>query len=161
MLIRDATPEDWPAMWPFMRRVVAAGETFVWDRDITEARARAFWMHEPPGRTVVAETQDGTIAGTAEIHPNYGGPGRHVANAGFMVDPDHGRKGIGRALGEHVLEQARAAGYRAMVFNAVVETNPAVALWQSLGFEILATVPEAFWHPTHGLVGLYVMHRRL
>jgi hypothetical protein len=31
-------------------------------------------------------------------------------------------------------------------------------LWQSLGFEILATVPEAFDHPDHGLVGLHVMY---
>jgi ribosomal protein S18 acetylase RimI-like enzyme len=48
------------------------------------------------------------------------------------------------------------------VFNAVVETNTAaVALWRSLGFEVLATVPEAFQHPTRGYVGLHIMHRRL
>jgi hypothetical protein len=49
-----------------------------------------------------------------------------------------------------------------MQFNAVVETNArAVALWRSLGFDVLATVPEAFDHPEHGLVGLHVMFRRL
>jgi hypothetical protein len=49
-----------------------------------------------------------------------------------------------------------------MVFNAVVETNAgAVALWRSLGFEVLATIPEAFHHPAAGYVGLHVMHRRL
>jgi hypothetical protein len=49
-----------------------------------------------------------------------------------------------------------------MQFNAVVETNvAAVGLWQSLGFEILATVPEAFDHPRHGLVGLHIMYLRL
>jgi hypothetical protein len=30
-----------------------------------------------------------------------------------------------------------------------------------LGFEILATVPEAFDHPDHGLVGLHVMYLSL
>ena len=50
----------------------------------------------------------------------------------------------------------------AMRFNAVVETNSgAVHLWQSLGFQILATIPEAFDHPRNGLVGLHVMYRRL
>jgi hypothetical protein len=40
----------------------------------------------------------------------------------------------------------------------VVETNEvAVRLWRSLGFEVLATVPDAFDHPEHGLVGLHVM----
>jgi hypothetical protein len=49
-----------------------------------------------------------------------------------------------------------------MQFNAVVETNrSAVHLWKALGFGIVGTVPEAFAHPTEGLVGLHVMHRRL
>ncbi len=162
MLIRDATPEDWPAIWPFLRRIVAAGETFSWDRDVGEERARAMWVHEPPGRTVVAVDSDGTILGTAETHPNQGGPGAHIANAGFMVDPDHAGRGVGRALGEHVIAQARADGYRAMQFNAVAETNTrAVALWRSLGFEVLTTVPEGFHHPTKGYVGLHIMYRRL
>jgi ribosomal protein S18 acetylase RimI-like enzyme len=162
MLIRDATADDWPQIWPFLRRIVSAGETFTWDRDVDEEQARAMWMHEPPGRTIVAVGADGAVLGTAETHPNQGGPGAHIANAGFMVDPDHGGRGVGRALAEHVIEQARADGYRAMVFNAVVETNVrAVALWRSLGFDVLATVPEGFRHPVHDYVGLHVMHRRL
>ena len=49
-----------------------------------------------------------------------------------------------------------------MQFNAVVETNVhAVRLWQSVGFEILATIPEGFRHPTEGYVGLLVMWRSL
>ena len=162
MTIRDATPEDWPAIWRFMREIVAAGETFSWDRDLAEDEARAIWMHEPPGRTVVAVDENGTVVGTAESEPNHGGPGAHVATAGFMVDPEHSGRGVGRALCEHVLEHARADGYRAMQFNAVAETNArAVSLWRSLGFEVLATVPEAFHHPTEGYVGLHIMHRRL
>ena len=48
-----------------------------------------------------------------------------------------------------------------MQFNAVVETNkPAIRLWRSFGFQILATVPEAFRHP-NGYVGLHIMHRAL
>jgi hypothetical protein len=51
-------------------------------------------------------------------------------------------------------KQARADGYRAMVFNAIVETNArAVKLWRSLGFDVLATVPEGFHHPVDGYVG--------
>ena len=162
MLVREATAGDWPAIWPFLRRIVAAGETWCWDRDTGEEAARAKWFPPPPGRTVVAVDADGAVLGTAETHPNQAGPGAHVANAGFMVDPAHAGRGVGRALAVHVLEQARADGYRAMVFNAVVETNTgAVALWRSLGFEILATIPEAFAHPSAGYVGLHVMHRRL
>jgi L-amino acid N-acyltransferase YncA len=162
MRIREATADDWPQMWPFMRRIVAAGETFSWDRDIAEEEARAYWLRKPPARTFVAVDPDGTVLGTAEMGPNHGGPAAHVAGAGFMVDPDNARRGVGRALGEHVLRQARADGYRGMQFNAVVEANTAaVALWRSLGFEVLATIPEAFHHPVEGYVGLLVMYQRL
>ncbi len=79
-----------------------------------------------------------------------------------MVDPAASGRGVGRALGEHVLAAARADGYRGMQFNAVVSTNTvAVALWRSLGFEVLATVPGGFCHPVHGYVGLLIMYRSL
>ena len=162
VVVRAATAADWSAIWPFLRRIVAEGETYCWPRDIAEADARAKWMHQPPGRTLVAVDAVGAVLGTAETHPNQAGPGSSVANAGFMVDPAHSGRGVGRRLAEHVLDQARADGYRAMQFNAVVETNTgAIALWRSLGFTILATVPEAFDHPVHGPVGLHVMHRAL
>jgi L-amino acid N-acyltransferase YncA len=162
VVIRDATPDDWPAIWRFMHTIVAAGETFSWDRDITESAARTAWMNAPPGRTFVAVGGDGTVLGTAEMSSNHGGPAAHVASAGFMVDAQHSGRGVGRRLGEHVLQQARADGYRAMQFNAVVETNhPAVGLWRSLGFEVLTTIPEGFRHPEQGYVGLHVMYRPL
>jgi len=102
------------------------------------------------------------VSSGADTHPIHSGPGAHVANAGFVVHPARRGEGAGRALCEHVLDQARADGYRAMQFNAVVETNtPAVRLWRSFGFQILATVPEAFHHPAHGYVGLHIMYKRL
>jgi L-amino acid N-acyltransferase YncA len=161
-VIREATPADWPAMWRFMRTILAAGETFSWDKDITEADARTAWMNAPPGRTFVAVDDNSAVLGTAEMGPNHGGPAAHVATAGFMVDPACSGRGIGRRLGERVLQQARVDGYRAMQFNAVVETNArAVHLWRSLGFDVLATIPDGFCHPTEGYVGLHIMYRRL
>jgi ribosomal protein S18 acetylase RimI-like enzyme len=101
---------------------------------------------------VVAIDDQGAVVGIATIRPNHGGPAAHVANASFWVNPEHSGRGIGRTLGTHVLARARADGYRAMQFNAVVESNTrAVALWRSLGFEVLTTIPEAFHHPSRRL----------
>jgi GNAT superfamily N-acetyltransferase len=160
MLIREARPDDWAAIWPFFHQIVSAGETYAYDPDMSESDGRRVWMVAPPGRTVVAEDDDGSILGTANMYANRPGPGSHVASASFMVDPARGGRGVGRALGRHVLEWARDSGFRAIQFNAVVETNErAVRLWRSLGFEVLANVPQAFCHPVHGYVGLLVMHR--
>jgi len=165
MLIREATPADWPAIWLFMKEIIAAGETYAWDRDLSEDEARAIWFQwdgRPVGHTLVAADPGRAVLGTAEFGPNYRGPASHIANAAFMVAPAAAGRGVGRALAEHVLELASTEGYRGMQFNAVVETNtPAVKLWCSLGFRILATVPEGFRHPAHGYVGYHIMYRRL
>lgn len=161
MLIRVAADADWPRIWPFFARIVAEGETYAFPGDLTLETGRPWWMEPPPGQTVVAIDGE-TVLGSAKMGPNRSGRGAHIATASFMVDPEHHGRGVGRALGEHVLAWARGAGYHGMQFNAVVETNtPAVRLWQALGFRILATVPEAFDHPEHGLVGLHVMYQRL
>jgi L-amino acid N-acyltransferase YncA len=159
VLIRDARAGDWAAIWPFFHQIVVAGETYAY-ADMSSAEAERVWMVGPPGRTTVAVGDDGAVSGSASMYANRGGPGSHVASASFMVDPGRAGRGTGRALGEDMLAWARQAGFRAVQFNAVVETNaPAVALWQSLGFTIIGTVPEAFHHPRHGYVGLHVMHR--
>lgn len=160
MLIREAAADDWPRIWSFWHRIVAAGETYTWDPDTSEDAARALWMN-PAKRVCVVEDDSGAVVASAYVTPNYGGPAARIANAGFMVDPDRGGRGIGRLLAEHILAATKADGYRGMVFNAVVETNPAVRLWTSLGFTILGTVPDAFDHPRFGRVGLHIMYKAL
>lgn len=156
VLIREAQESDWAAILPFFRAIVEAGESYAYAEDLSDDEARALWLGQP--RVVVAE-EDGRILGTATMGPNRQGRGAHVATGSFMVDPAAARSGVGRALGEHLIAWARAQGFRAIQFNAVVETNlPAVRLWTSLGFRIVGTVPEAFDSRTHGLVGLHVMH---
>jgi GNAT superfamily N-acetyltransferase len=159
--IRDATEGDWPAIWSIVREVVVAADTFPYDPELTEDEGRAMWMVAAPGRTTVA-VDGAEVTGTANMYANRAGPGAHVASASFMVASAARGRGVGRALVEDALAWARAAGFRAMQFNAVAETNvEAVALYRSLGFSIVGTVPEAFDHPEHGLVGLHVMHLKL
>jgi L-amino acid N-acyltransferase YncA len=161
VIVRDATERDWERIYQFFSTIVAAGETYAYPENLSLEAARDYWVAKPPGRTVVA-VEDDLVVGSATMGPNHPGRGAHVATASFMVDPACQGRGIGRALGLHVIDWARTAGYRSIQFNAVVETNhAAVRLWRDLGFEILATAPEAFDHREHGFVGLHVMYRRL
>jgi L-amino acid N-acyltransferase YncA len=156
--IRPATDDDWPRIWPFFSAIVSAGETYAFPDDLTVETGRGWWMSEPPALTVVLEER-GQVLGSAKMGPNRPGRGDHVGTASFMVDPAASGRGVGRALASYVVEWHRAHGFGGIQFNAVVETNTAaVHLWQSLGFEIVGTVPRAFRSATHGEVGLHVMH---
>jgi L-amino acid N-acyltransferase YncA len=161
VLIRQATEQDWPLIYPIYAAIMAEGKTYSFPERQTLDQARPWWMEQPPGQTVVA-VDDGTIIGSAKMGPNRPGRGSHVATASFLVDPARQGRGTGRALGEYVIDWCRAAGFAAIQFNAVVETNTAaVHLWQSLGFAIIGTAPGAFDHPEHGRVGLHIMYRHL
>ena len=90
--------------------------------------------------------------GTALITQGFGFASRRAD--GGVVHPAYG-------VAENQA-QARKAGFLAMQFNYVVSTNAAaVHLWSKHGFAIVGRVPEAFRHPTQGLVDIYVMHRPL
>jgi GNAT superfamily N-acetyltransferase len=156
--IRTAVPADWTRIWPVFSAVVADGETYAYPEDLTADEARHLWLGSPPGHTVVLE-EDGVLLGTATMGPNRPGRGDHVGTASFMVAAEARGRGVGRALGEYVVEWHRRQGYRAIQFNAVVETNTAaVRLWHRLGFRVVGTVPGAFRSRRHGYVGLHVMH---
>jgi ribosomal protein S18 acetylase RimI-like enzyme len=174
MKIRPATEADRDAIWNIFHEVVAAGDTYALDPNISREDALAYWF-APVTHTYVAEGDpvgDGVAAptivrarqifGTYILRPNQSGGGSHVANAGFMVSASARGQGLGRAMAEHCLHEARRLGFRAMQFNYVISTNTAaIRLWQDLGFEIVGTLANAFRHPDNGYVDVYVMYRSL
>ncbi|MFD2646445.1 GNAT family N-acetyltransferase [Devosia albogilva] len=158
--IRAATEADWPAILAIVKPTLAAGETYAVDRDLDDEGIRSFWMM--PEHEVFVVEADGEIVGTYYLMANRRGGGAHVANGGYMTALAAQGRGVARAMCLHSLERAKQRGFRAMQFNHVVSTNTrAVALWQSLGFEIVGTLPGAFRHPVHGYVDSYVMYRSL
>ena len=164
MKIRLATERDLDAIWEIFHEVVAAGDTYALDPDISREEALAYWF-APDTHTYVAEGDAvgaRRILGTYILRPNQSGGGAHVANAGFMVSESARGQGIGRAMAEHSLSEACRLGFRAMQFNYVISTNTAaIRLWQDLGFEIVGTLASAFRHPEGGYVDVYVMYRSL
>lgn len=158
-----ATDQDWDAIWPILADVIGRGDTYTYDPSIAEGDARAVWMLTGADRsaTYVASV-DGEVLATAYLKPNQPGLGDHVANAGWMVARSAAGRGIGRALADFVIGEARRLGFLGMQFNAVVATNArAIGLWESLGFTIVGTVPNAFRHPVEGLVPVHIMYRDL
>jgi ribosomal protein S18 acetylase RimI-like enzyme len=160
MRIRSARVEDTAAIWSIIGPTIRAGETYTLDPQMTEADALAYWL-APDKDTFVAE-EDGSIVGTYFMRSNQAGGGAHVCNCGYMTSAAATGRGVARAMCRHSLDHARTRGYRAMQFNFVVSSNErAVRLWQSLGFEIVGRLPQAFRHPTRGYVDALVMFQVL
>jgi ribosomal protein S18 acetylase RimI-like enzyme len=160
VMIRRAATSDHDAIWEILREVVAAGDTYPFDPQMSREDALSYWFQNG-AHTYVAEQNDHVI-GSYILRPNWAGPAGHIANAAFIVAADARGQGTGRAMGEHCLSEARRFGFRAMQFNFVVSTNVrAVKLWQELGMKIVGTLPGAFRDPEKGYVDVYVMFRTL
>lgn len=160
MQIRPATLEDREAVLSIVKPVLAAGETYTVDTDLDDDGVLAYWFL--PSHSVFVAEDEGQILGTFYLMANQGGNGAHIANCGYMVSPTAQGRGIAHTMCLYSLELAKERGFRGMQFNHVVSTNTrAVALWQSLGFAIVGTLPKAFNHPSHGYVDSYVMFRAL
>ena len=156
--IRPIGAEDWDRVFEIFTAVVAEGETYAYPDGFTSEAARELWVEGPPSEAVVA-LRDGVILGTAKFGPNRPARGSHVATASFMVASASRGSGVGRAMCEYVIAAAKARGYAAMQFNAVVSTNAyAIELYRQLGFVTIGTVPAAFDHAGLGRVGLDIMY---
>src|SRR5438477_8948742 len=137
--IRSATEADHDAIWDIFHAIVAAGDTYAFEPEMSRQEALAYWFRGDT-HTYAAEN-DGRVVGTYTLRPNQAGGGSHVANAAFMVAPDTRGLQVGRRMGEHCLGEARRLGFRAMQFNFVVSTNEAaVRLCNRVGFNIVGSL---------------------
>ena len=160
LTIRKAIQEDKEEIWKILKEVIAQGDSFAFDPNTPKEKMMAYWMAEDK-HTYVA-LLDNEIVGSFFIKANQPGLGSHIANAGYMTSQSASGKGIGKAMGQFSLAEAKRLGYHAMQFNIVVKSNErAVRLWQSLGFKIIGEIPEAFNHQTLGMTNAYIMYQRL
>lgn len=159
MIFRRFDPvKDGNSVWEILEPIIKSGETLVFEPDMDKDELINYWQLDDK-QAFIAEL-DGSIVGTFYMKANQMGLGSHVANAGYMVHPEHRGKGIAEKLCRFSLEEARRLGFLAMQFNIVVSTNEvAVRLWKKCGFEIVGKVPKAFKHKTLGLVDTYVMYQ--
>lgn len=134
-MIRAATPQDEPALRALDRRV------WSWLHAPVEPRDRPF---DTAG--VLVYEVDGEIAGYVKLGELWDLPSvSHVRELkGLAVDERFHRRGIGRALLEASIEQARGEGARKLTLRVLGHNAPARALYAACGFEVEGTLRGLF-----------------
>ncbi len=153
MIVRAFAPcdgEDFCRIW---NRVVEDGVAFPEETPLKVEDACAFAAYQ--SFTAVVETE-GKVRGLYILHPNGEGRKAHVANASYAVEPESRGKGLGRALVLHSLKKAKELGFSSMQFNAVVASNPARRLYESLGFQKIGCIRRGFRMKDGSLSDMYI-----
>ena len=137
--LRAAVPADRDALFAIFEHVVETGQGFPDAPPLDQARFAASWT-DPP--VVVVAELDGAVVGAYYLKPNFPGRAAHIANAGYVVAESARGRGVGRALVEDSIERAPQVGFDAIIFNLVFESNPARALYESLGWSEIGRIPR-------------------
>ncbi len=161
MQIREYQQSDWDQVWRILEPVIRAGETYAYAPDTTQEEAHRIWVEQPQKTHVAIESGD-NIVSTYFIKPNQPGLGAHVCNCGYIVSEQARGKGVASAMCEHSQQLAVELGFRAMQYNLVVSTNEgAIHLWKKHGFDVIGTLPKAYYSMSNGFVDALVMYKQL
>ena len=132
-VIARMTSADLPAL----AQIEAASFSQPWSAQALQAE-----LQNPTALFLVAHV-DGQVAGYAGIHCLF--DTAQLEN--LAVAPSFRRQGIARALLQAGLQAAEQAGATQLLLEVRVSNTPAIALYRSCGFAVLATRRGFYEHP--------------
>ena len=138
-IVRPASPGDAHALVELAESVGREDGRWIlgtgpWRSVSDERRYLRTIDRHPDAAVFVAE--DGTrIVGRLSLARDPHPARRHVADLGLMVAQRHRRQGVGTTLLEQAVSWARAAHVRKLELHVFPWNEPALALYESFGFE--------------------------
>jgi len=141
--IRPATPADIPAISRIYGHSVRTGTaSFELEPPDEAEMARRMQALLDTGYPYIAADIDGALAGYAYAgsyrpRPAY----RFSVEDSIYIDPRAQRRGVGRALLQHLIEECTRRGFRQMI--AVIGDSaqaPSIALHRAAGFRMIGTI---------------------
>jgi len=139
--VRPADPADAEALVRLAEEVSAEPEAWLisangeWRSVGDERRYLKALRRYPNAAVLVAERADGELVGRLSLARDTHPASAHVADLGLMVSREARRQGVGRALLDGAVDWARGAGIRKLELHVFPWNTPALALYESFGFE--------------------------
>ena len=136
--VRAATEADLSAINAIYNREVADGVA-TWDTQPWSDEQRLAWFneHRMAGAAALVAEVDGTVVGYADLsfYKTRGGY-RFTREDTVYIAPDYQRQGIGRALLEALLSEARSYMVHAVIARIEATNEASIELHRALGFEV-------------------------
>ncbi len=144
LLIRDATPDDAPAIARIYNQGIE-DRTATLETHLRTPEERAEWLasHGPRHPVLLALDRDGLVLGWGSLNRfNPRAVYDHVADISVFVAREARGRGVGTALMGALESRARAIGYHKMVLAAFPTNGPGMRLYERSGFAIVGTYHE-------------------
>lgn len=145
MQIRDAIPSDAEGIMAIYNHAVAH-TTAIWNDTLVDAANRRQWMSDRLAigcPVLVAVDAQQQVLGYASFGPWRAFDGyRHTVEHSVYVHPDRHGQGLGKALMQALIAQARALNKHVMVAAIEAGNTASIRLHQQLGFEQTGLMPQ-------------------
>lgn len=145
--MRPATEADLPAITHLFNVLIPTTAT-AWRDHLADTDEMATWWadQETRGNPVLVAVVDGGVVGYTTWTGFRGGdrfPGyRQTVEHTIHVDGDHHGRGVGRALLEALVDEARRRGVHVVVGAVDSENESSIAFHRALGFTEVGRMPE-------------------
>lgn len=142
--IRDASEDDLAGIAAIHNRAIAeTAMTWLWEPIGLPERRRWFAEQGRATRPVLVAVRESQVAGFATYGPFRAYHGyRDTMEHSVYLDPAMQRRGLGRALMEALLAEAKARAVHVMVAAIALPNDPSVGLHRQLGFIHVGVMPE-------------------
>jgi L-amino acid N-acyltransferase YncA len=143
--IRIAQPADLPRLVTIYNQAVvthtATADIFPFS---VEARRAWFDGHDPDSYPIyVYEDETGLVVAYLSISPYRDRPAlARTAEVSYYVDYAHHGKGIGSALLEHAIQEARRIGKKVLIAILLEDNTRSIRLLEKFGFNRWGHLPE-------------------
>ncbi|MCD7058748.1 GNAT family N-acetyltransferase [Pelagibacterium xiamenense] len=145
MLIRPATEADLPQILEIHNHAVRNLDA-IWTEAEETIEDRRAWLldRQNGGFTVLVAVEDDTVLGMASYgtYRSRSGYRKTIEHSIYLREDAQGR-GVGKALMEALIADARAKGFHLMVAVIDAKNTGSIAFHERFGFALAGTLPQA------------------